>query len=139
MLVQGIVGAYVVFAFMRSRAQVRFSKCCVVTPAALSAEQSEGAGLSRESSAEVAPLELQFRLVRETNQQLRDAVIYVQARLHGPRTPAQPPHHPTPTPTPTRQPRGEGGAPHSSRLRSGPQTRAVHPCPHLSPGPGPSP
>ena len=64
LLFQAMIGAYVVFVFMQSRAKVRFSKNCLVT-----------------RKQEPARTELSFRLVRESYSQIRDAHIYVQARF----------------------------------------------------------
>jgi hypothetical protein len=68
LLFQAIIGAYVVFVFMQSRAKVRFSKNCLTTT-----------NKAIDDPEEV--LELNFRLVRESYTQIRDAHIYVQARF----------------------------------------------------------
>jgi hypothetical protein len=68
LLFQAIIGAYVVFVFMQSRAKVRFSKNCLTTT-----------NKTIDDPEDV--LELNFRLVRESYTQIRDAHIYVQARF----------------------------------------------------------
>lgn len=65
---QAIIGAYVVFVFMRSRARVRFSKNCLISRAPQEDEY----------------LTLNFRLVRESYTQVRDSHIHVQARYTTP-------------------------------------------------------
>jgi len=71
LLVQAVVGAYVVFIFMRSRAKIRFSKNCLVSGAA-----------SAESSCQTGEYaSINIRLVRESYTQVRDAHVYLQAHV----------------------------------------------------------
>lgn len=67
LLVQAVIGAYVVFIFMRSRARIRFSRHCLISRI--------DANTDEDSSSE-----LNFRLVRESYSVVRDAQIYVQVR-----------------------------------------------------------
>ncbi len=93
MLVQAIVGAYVVFVFMRSRAKVRFSKHCLVSrspyttaEAYTAEEEDEDAEADADAPGSAAGIsaftyEVNFRLVRESYTQVRDARLYLEARF----------------------------------------------------------
>lgn len=77
-LVQSIVGAYVVFIIMRSRARIRFSRHCLITYV----EQADASKFGRFQQDRYR--EVSFRLVRESDTQVRDAKIYAQARFSQP-------------------------------------------------------
>lgn len=81
---QAIIGAYIVFVFMRSRARVRFSKTCLVSAVPQETDPHIGAGLAENSVTTPEVLMLNFRLVRESYTQVRDAHIHVQARYMSP-------------------------------------------------------
>lgn len=104
LLVQAVVGAYVVFVFMRSRAKVRFSKLCLITRVRvpdhstdlldLASELDEASSFSTsphkshkhgsDVGGEKTEWQVTFRCVRESFTQIRDARIYVQARFSVP-------------------------------------------------------
>jgi hypothetical protein len=74
-LVQAVVSAYVVFIFMRSRTRIRFSKNCLVT------RDTHAYVPDIENGNDGAPIDVNFRLMRQSLTAVRDARIYVQARF----------------------------------------------------------